>query len=357
MASTKNITMKEYNGVDYDTLYPKTVAEQVVGIYSKDETLTDEVASSYGFTGLDAIPNNIFQSINSQLQAIKLGKAIVNLIVKTSTGNPLKGIIISGIKDTNNNPVKTNASGRVTGFADEGTVTLSVNYGDIEPYSESFSVKRGQEITKNITLATRNFIKLTSSQQVSFSENVNRVDVTVVGGGGGPGGTITPRVLQLGGGAGGYCIVKEKVSFSPFTNYNTVIGAGGDYEQKGGNTSFLGITAEGGGFTNDEEIAAIGNGNGGTYNGPNGKVGGVQGYSSFTETVIYGGGGGAIAGRRSSTDNPMEYSKLGKGGGYGGDAGNNGTDGFGGGAGGHYSNKNTKGGSGCVAIRMHLNVT
>ena len=29
MATTKNITMKQFNGTDYDTLYPKTDAKQI----------------------------------------------------------------------------------------------------------------------------------------------------------------------------------------------------------------------------------------------------------------------------------------------------------------------------------------
>lgn len=37
MATNKNITMKQYNGVDYDTLYPKTIATQIDDVYSKDE--------------------------------------------------------------------------------------------------------------------------------------------------------------------------------------------------------------------------------------------------------------------------------------------------------------------------------
>jgi hypothetical protein len=32
MATNKNITMKQFNGVDYDTLYPKTIASQVEGL-------------------------------------------------------------------------------------------------------------------------------------------------------------------------------------------------------------------------------------------------------------------------------------------------------------------------------------
>lgn len=37
MASVKKITMHEYNGTDYDTLYPKTIASQVDGVYNKTE--------------------------------------------------------------------------------------------------------------------------------------------------------------------------------------------------------------------------------------------------------------------------------------------------------------------------------
>lgn len=37
MATNKNITMKQFNEVDYDTLYPKTIAAQIDDVYSKDE--------------------------------------------------------------------------------------------------------------------------------------------------------------------------------------------------------------------------------------------------------------------------------------------------------------------------------
>lgn len=38
MATNKNITMKQYNGLDYDILYPKTIASQIDDVYSKSET-------------------------------------------------------------------------------------------------------------------------------------------------------------------------------------------------------------------------------------------------------------------------------------------------------------------------------
>lgn len=66
MASEKNITMRQYNGVDYDTLYPKTKVEQVVGMdgyFTKDQTLSSAIANLYGLSGTDAIPNNVFNQL------------------------------------------------------------------------------------------------------------------------------------------------------------------------------------------------------------------------------------------------------------------------------------------------------
>lgn len=57
MASEKKITMREYNGTDYDTLYPKTIAEQVDGVYSKEDVLSNDTKSLFGL-GTDAVPND-----------------------------------------------------------------------------------------------------------------------------------------------------------------------------------------------------------------------------------------------------------------------------------------------------------
>ena len=43
MSTNKNITMKQYNGIDYDTLYPKTTASQVIGL--------EDISSVKVFTG------------------------------------------------------------------------------------------------------------------------------------------------------------------------------------------------------------------------------------------------------------------------------------------------------------------
>ena len=57
MATDKNITMKQFNGTDYDTLYPKTIASQIPDVYSKsyiDSKLKDNAriqTGSYVGTG------------------------------------------------------------------------------------------------------------------------------------------------------------------------------------------------------------------------------------------------------------------------------------------------------------------
>lgn len=43
MSTNKNITMHQYNGTDYDTLYPKTTASQVIGL--------EDISSVKVFTG------------------------------------------------------------------------------------------------------------------------------------------------------------------------------------------------------------------------------------------------------------------------------------------------------------------
>ena len=62
MATTKNITMRQFNGTDYDTLYPKTTSKQVEGIYNKEETLANGTKSLYGLAEA-SVPDDAFQKI------------------------------------------------------------------------------------------------------------------------------------------------------------------------------------------------------------------------------------------------------------------------------------------------------
>lgn len=62
MASEKNITMRQYNGTDYDTLYPKTKVEQVEGAYTQQQILADSTKRLYGL-GNTAVPDDVFSKI------------------------------------------------------------------------------------------------------------------------------------------------------------------------------------------------------------------------------------------------------------------------------------------------------
>ena len=70
LATTKNITMKQFNGTDYDTLYPKTIASQIPDVYSKTDTITAETLSRLGL-GADKLPNDAFQQIKTLIDNVQ----------------------------------------------------------------------------------------------------------------------------------------------------------------------------------------------------------------------------------------------------------------------------------------------
>lgn len=63
MATEKNFTMKQFNGTDYDTLYPKTKAEQVEGVYTQQQILADSTKTLFGL-GSDAVPDDVFVKLS-----------------------------------------------------------------------------------------------------------------------------------------------------------------------------------------------------------------------------------------------------------------------------------------------------
>ena len=70
MATNKNITMKQFNGRDYDTLYPKTIASQIPDVYSKTNTITAETLSQLGLSA-DKLPNDAFQQIKTLIDNVQ----------------------------------------------------------------------------------------------------------------------------------------------------------------------------------------------------------------------------------------------------------------------------------------------
>lgn len=70
MATTKNITMKQFNGTDYDTLYPKTIASQIPDVYSKSETYPKTrlytQSQLYTKSQIDSMINSINSALNGK---------------------------------------------------------------------------------------------------------------------------------------------------------------------------------------------------------------------------------------------------------------------------------------------------
>lgn len=66
MASEKNITMRQYNGVDYDTLYPKTKVEQVEGAYTQQQILANSTKTLYGLDAT-AVPDDVLALIKPMI--------------------------------------------------------------------------------------------------------------------------------------------------------------------------------------------------------------------------------------------------------------------------------------------------
>lgn len=369
---------------------------------TKEHLLTDETETLLFGDTADRDVNKSLAFVGTKLKLISGDQAIIDLTVVDQYGNPVKNVLVSGIVSADGKETYTDASGKISGFVAEGTVTLSVDgYTDVENYSESFEVLKGETLTKTITLTRSNFVKLTSSKNVKFSGDVTTIDYSLGAAGGGAAGGIQTTfyyVASGGAGGGGRVVTAFGVSVKANTLYKAVIGAGGTPAQKeqqdggdGGNSTFMGSTAEGGkggkkatGAKNTIPTGGVGgtgNGNGangasgsgastGTARpGNNGGVGTEKIFKSFTEEEDYGGGGatgGACKGEYGGTGGSPA-------GGKGGRAyrdqynGSNGKDGFGGGGGsaGVSNDKNStegppktgasgKGGCGCLCIRIHF---
>ena len=89
MATNKNITMKQFNGTDYDTLYPKTKVEQVEGAYTQQQILADSTKTLYGL-GSNAVPNDVLAMLktlvdNAQTSADEKAKMQVGSYAGTGT--------------------------------------------------------------------------------------------------------------------------------------------------------------------------------------------------------------------------------------------------------------------------------
>lgn len=356
---------------------------------NKNTLLRDGTEISLFGSAENRTVDEAFQGIGVQIALIKGDQASITLTVQDQAGNPVPGLLINNVVDADGKAVYTNDSGIANGYVAEGHATISVSgYADVADYSETFQVIKGESYIKVWTVTTRDFFKVVSTQNLKFSENVEQVDVSVGGAGGGAGGYLYGDYVAQsgGGGGGGYVATQTAVTFSPNIAYPAIIGAGGRGSSMGngsagGSSSFLGVTADGGnGGFGALEGGSAGTGNGNGANGVSNAIGGNGGvgtqsiYISFAETGPYGGGGGSGGAMNSEGSTVIQGGSGGApGGGNGGSAdadynlakGVSGLPNTGGGGGSgaiavrreggvFRSGQPGIGGSGCVAIRMHL---
>ncbi len=379
---------------------------------NKASLLSDATETAMFGAAANRTVDEAFSGLAAQIKLIMSNTAAITLTLKDSAGHAIPGVLVQGILTESGQAVYSSTDGVAAGYVAEGSQTIKITgYADIEDYTETIAVTKGTTITKALTLTTRNFLKITSSKSVMFSGNVNTVDVTVVGGGGGGSSSATTQYgRQCGGngGGGGYCVLQTDVSVQDNQSYAAIIGAGGtggvsldgasgegQIGKDGGQSSFMGVTAAGGkggksntadSSTVNRSAAANGNGAGGlaayhismsSYSGSKGENGTVEGYISFSEKGLFGGGGGGGMGSYQENggyqahypgyDGGLPYGAAGgaintSSNKYNGHNAVANTGGGGGGSGleqqddgssAHNANGGS-GGSGVVTIRMHL---
>ena len=123
MATNKNITMKQFNGTDYDTLYPKTKIEQVEGAYTQQQILSDSTKGLYGL-GNDAVPDDVFASLTNCFAQI-----LVTTSPNTKVTASLNGKTVSATSDSSGIAIlKIPGLGTWTISATINGVSISIDY-------------------------------------------------------------------------------------------------------------------------------------------------------------------------------------------------------------------------------------
>lgn len=144
MATEKNIVMKEFNGTDYDTLYPKTIGTQVDGIFTAEQTLTNNTKTLYGL-GTNAVPDDVFAWLGKYNQYWWKKRSYVEA---------------SGYEEK-----QTDATATVDLlYANDNTTTNTISYSD----SISINQSAGTVSLKNPSTVTLRYNKYSESELINL---------------------------------------------------------------------------------------------------------------------------------------------------------------------------------------------
>ena len=355
---------------------------------NKSTLLSDRTETAIFGDAANRTVDQAFMGILGKINLIMEDVAEITVTVTDQDGHPVTSALVTGVLSAEGDPVYTNASGVASGYISEGQQTISVTgYADLADVSKSVTVVKGDSMTETLTPTRRNFLRVTSTKNIRFSGDVTTVDSNPVGGGGGAGNSYanddnTFGHATGGAGGGGYSQIGYSIDVEANTLYPAVVGAGGAAGGgTGGTSSFLGISATGGSGGGNASSYTAGVGGTGNGNGANGIVrsrnsssgdgldgaaGTQNGFLSYTQSGLMGGGGGS-GGVMGSGGSGGGYGGAG-GGRFAGEDGSPGQDGYGGGGGSGlvyisnyepdgnwYSTRSpARGGSGAVNMRMHF---
>lgn len=304
MATEKNIVMKEFNGTDYDTLYPKTIGTQVDGIFTSEQTLTSNTKALYGL-GTDAVPDEVFKQIRARLNGYAIDLAL------TIGGAPIaSGVEVTGLKTITGETVKTDANGHAIGISETRIANLTVelsSFGYVDVSSATFTIDTGGkayvEVQKEVPSQVHGEVQVTSSTNLKFSNSVQTVDMFLVGGGGGGGVTVGKRYIDktgAQGGAGGQIVTRYAVALGADRTCNVQIGAAGVGGTVKGNQNGISPTDTTDSTDGGDTTAVI---NGVTITAAGGGAGAASQASVQSSRNTNGGGYGGRGNNVSAADN------------------------------------------------------
>lgn len=280
-------------------------------VYCKANVLPDALCDTLGIDRVESELKDAFNQLAawSQLPTTH-GKIVISVF--DGAGNPCIGQRLSGCGTPE--PIVC-VDGFAVAYLPPGEHTIGIldetaEYVDYLHSELTITVEAGKIYNGTLPLATQH--KILATQNIKFSANVAEIDVFCVGGGGG--GQSSTGSNNGGGGGGGYTTTGLNVDFEADTEYAAIVGAGGTYNNSGGDTSLLGVTASGGRCN----AAATGKGgNGGSGGGGGNHKGGTDGANGSGQTSgSYTGGTGQGTTTRPFGDETAEpaYSAGGDGG-------------------------------------------
>ena len=173
MATTKKITMKQFNGTDYDTLYPKTIAAQITGTVPIGSGGTNGTTAPSGVNNLVAGLSQITPASNDLFPFRDIsgntGGSVTLANLATALGN-------NGVITPSNLATKASALGFTK--IQTGSYVGTGTYGKDNPCSLTFDFAPKFIIFTNEKISNGRYDNICSSS--SASENFIMINTQIL---------------------------------------------------------------------------------------------------------------------------------------------------------------------------------